>query len=69
MVGSRDMTGRIFSLFPVKNFVPVTLSGHRNTVIGCYFEDKSLNVSFLPTPLQNLCLEKYTVIYSKKCIR
>lgn len=50
MVGSRDMTGRIFSLFPVKNFVPVTLSGHRNTVIGCYFEDKSLNVSFLPTP-------------------
>nr|XP_058966700.1 periodic tryptophan protein 2 homolog isoform X2 [Pocillopora verrucosa] len=37
------MTGRIFSLFPVKNFVPVTLSGHRNTVIGCYFEDKSLN--------------------------
>ncbi|RMX38369.1 hypothetical protein pdam_00005506 [Pocillopora damicornis] len=43
VVGSRDMTGRIFSLFPVKNFVPVTLSGHRNTVIGCYFEDKSLN--------------------------
>lgn len=45
-VGSRDMTACIFSLFPVKNFTPVTLSGHRNTVRGCYFEENSLNVSF-----------------------
>ncbi|XP_078369162.1 periodic tryptophan protein 2 homolog isoform X4 [Oculina patagonica] len=37
------MTGRIFSLFPVQNFTPVTLSGHRNTVRGCYFEEKSLD--------------------------
>lgn len=47
VVGSRDMTGRIFSLFPVLNFSPVTLSGHRNTVIGCFFEENSLDVSLL----------------------
>ena len=47
VVGSRDMTGRIFSLFPVANFSPVTLSGHRNTVRGCFFEENSLNVSLL----------------------
>lgn len=41
------MTGRIFSLFPVVNFTPVTLSGHRNTVRGCYFEENSLDVSLL----------------------
>lgn len=43
VVGSRDMTGRIFSLFPVVNFSPVTLSGHRNTVTGCFFEENSLD--------------------------
>ncbi|XP_020631360.1 periodic tryptophan protein 2 homolog [Orbicella faveolata] len=43
VVGSRDMTGRIFSLFPVVNFSPVTLSGHRNTVRGCFFEENSLD--------------------------
>jgi len=47
VVGSRDMTGRIFSLFPVANFSPVTLSGHRNTVRGCFFEENSLDVSLL----------------------
>lgn len=41
------MAGRIFSLFPVVNFTPVTLSGHRNTVRGCYFEENSLDVSLL----------------------
>ena len=45
MVGSRDMTSRIFSLFPRKHFTPVTLAGHRNSVIGCYFEQNSLDVS------------------------
>ena len=47
VVGSRDMTGRVFSLFPVVNFTPVTLSGHRNTVRGCFFEENSLDVSLL----------------------
>ena len=47
VVGSRDMTSRIFSLFPMNGFLPVTLSGHRNTVIGCYFAQNSLDVSLL----------------------
>ena len=45
IVGSKDMTARIYSLNPMENFVPVTLSGHRNTVIGCLFVGSSLDVS------------------------
>ncbi|CAH3017559.1 unnamed protein product [Porites evermanni] len=44
VVGSRDMTSRIFSLFPINGFLPVTLSGHQNTVIGCYFAQNSLDI-------------------------
>ncbi|KAK3722040.1 hypothetical protein QZH41_020155 [Actinostola sp. cb2023] len=43
IVGSKDMTARIYSLNPMENFVPVTLSGHRNTVIGCLFVGSSLD--------------------------
>ena len=48
MVGSRDMTSRVFSLLSRTDFVPVTLSGHRNSLVGCYFEEKSLDVSLKP---------------------
>lgn len=46
IVGSRDMSARIYSLNPMENFAPITLSGHRNSVIGCYFIGSSLDVSF-----------------------
>lgn len=39
------MTSRIFSLHSRTDFVPVTLSGHRNSLVGCYFEENSLAVS------------------------
>lgn len=44
VVGSRDMTSRIFSLHSRTDFVPVTLSGHRNSLVGCYFEENSLAI-------------------------
>ncbi len=39
MTGSRDMTARIYSLFPEKKkgFVPVTFAGHRDTVLGAFW--------------------------------
>ncbi|XP_031564589.1 periodic tryptophan protein 2 homolog [Actinia tenebrosa] len=43
IVGSRDMTARIYSLDPMENFKPVTLSGHRNTVVGCFFIGNTLD--------------------------
>lgn len=57
MVGSRDMTSRIFSLFPRNDFTPITLSGHRNSVVGSYFEHMSLDVSF--NPLYALCIHDF----------
>ncbi|KAG9302928.1 hypothetical protein G9A89_022345 [Geosiphon pyriformis] len=34
---SKDMTAKIYSLNPMEGFVPITLSGHRDTVVGGYF--------------------------------
>ena len=46
VVGSKDMTCRVYTVQHVPGFRGVTLSGHRNTVRGVYFENNSLNVSF-----------------------
>ncbi|XP_032218191.2 periodic tryptophan protein 2 homolog isoform X3 [Nematostella vectensis] len=43
IVGSKDMTARIYSLDPMENFSPVTLSGARNTIVGCFFQEGSLD--------------------------
>ena len=37
VTGSRDQTARIYSTYPVKGFIPVTLGGHRDTVTGVFF--------------------------------
>jgi len=37
LTGSKDRTGRLFSANPEEGFVPVTLTGHRDAVVGCYF--------------------------------
>ena len=68
VVGSRDMTSRIFSLFPMTSFSPVTLSGHRNSVTGCYFEKNSLDVSLLYWHVQHtlLCNRKLMLILKLK---
>lgn len=35
--GSKDHTARIYSLDPIPGYVPVTLSGHRGSIVGAYF--------------------------------
>lgn len=39
------MTARLYSLNPVPDFKPVTLSGHRSEVLGVYFSDDMQNVN------------------------
>ncbi|KAJ3936214.1 MAG: WD40 repeat-like protein [Lentinula lateritia] len=34
---SRDMTARLFTLHPVKDYRPKTFAGHRDAVLGAYF--------------------------------
>ncbi|KAK3832335.1 MAG: WD40 repeat-like protein [Linnemannia gamsii] len=34
---SKDMSARVYSTNPIEGFVPFTLSGHRDTVIGAWF--------------------------------
>jgi periodic tryptophan protein 2 len=41
------MTARIYSLHPIEGFTPVTLSGHKNYVIGAYFSADQETVSKL----------------------
>ena len=42
--GSSDMTIRVFSLHKTHGYRHMRLAGHRNTLVGCFFEDKSLSL-------------------------
>lgn len=37
VVGSRDQSCKVYSLHSLDGFVPFSLSGHRDEVIGCFF--------------------------------
>lgn len=37
LVGSRDLTTRVFTLDPLPGYRPVVLSGHRDTIVACFF--------------------------------
>ncbi|KAM6503419.1 Quinonprotein alcohol dehydrogenase-like superfamily [Amanita muscaria] len=41
---SRDLTARLFTLNPVKDFRPKTFSGHKDTVLGAYFSSDSSTI-------------------------
>lgn len=43
IVGGKDMSARIYSVYGIKNFRPCTLSAHRNVIVNCFFEEDSLN--------------------------
>ena len=45
MVGSEDMTARVFSITPMEGHHPFVVTGHRNCVVSCFFEENTLNVS------------------------
>ncbi|KAJ2688489.1 U3 snoRNP protein [Coemansia spiralis] len=37
LTSAKDMTTKIFSVDPIEDFVPTTLSGHRSSVVGAWF--------------------------------
>jgi periodic tryptophan protein 2 len=41
VAGSRDATARIWTVNTTKNYQPVTLSGHKSTLVGAYFSHKT----------------------------
>jgi len=40
ITGSKDRTAKVYSLNPEEGFVVVTLTGHKERVIGCFFREK-----------------------------
>lgn len=47
VVGSKDMTAKIYSIEDVPGFSSVTLSGHRHSLVACFFQSQSLHVRLL----------------------
>ncbi|GBG30583.1 Guanine nucleotide-binding protein subunit beta-1 [Hondaea fermentalgiana] len=42
VTGSKDMSARVYSLVTEKDFVVVTLTGHKERVVGCFFAEDEL---------------------------
>ena len=40
LAGSRDATARVWTVETTRNFLPVTLSGHKSNIVGAYFSHK-----------------------------
>lgn len=43
VVGSSDMTARVFSITPMEGHRAFVVTGHRNSIVGAFFEKNSLN--------------------------
>ncbi|CAG8552856.1 23585_t:CDS:2 [Dentiscutata erythropus] len=56
---SKDMTAKLHSLFPIEDFATVTLSGHKNYVIGAYFS-KDQNMIYTVSKDGALFIWKFT---------
>ena len=67
-VGSRDMSCRIFSLYPIPGFHYVTLAAHRTALVACFFQHHSLNVR-LPPSFYNATLKQYTLPFCSRNYR
>lgn len=44
-IGSRDNTTKIYALEFYENFRPFQLAGHTDSIVGCFFEDNSLDIN------------------------
>ncbi|XP_053680836.1 periodic tryptophan protein 2 homolog [Anopheles nili] len=44
-IGSRDNTVRLQNVALLKTFRPFVLGGHREAIVGCFFEEKTLDVN------------------------
>ncbi|KXJ78961.1 hypothetical protein RP20_CCG002838 [Aedes albopictus] len=45
VVGSKDNSVRVQGVEFLKNFRPVVLGGHRDAIVGCFFEEQTLDVN------------------------
>lgn len=39
LTSSKDMTARLYTLYPVEGYRPKTFAGHREAVVNAYFSD------------------------------
>jgi periodic tryptophan protein 2 len=44
ITSSKDLTARVFSLHPTKNFTPLILAGHRDAVVNVFFSHSDKRV-------------------------
>ncbi|XP_077996881.1 periodic tryptophan protein 2 homolog [Glandiceps talaboti] len=44
VIGSKDMTSRVHATTHLSNLVMCSLGGHKDVIVGAFFEDKSLDV-------------------------
>lgn len=45
VVGSKDNSTKIYAVDLYKNFRPYLLGGHTDSIVGCFFEENSLDVN------------------------
>ena len=60
LTASKDLMAKVYSLNPVEGFVPTSLAGHRDSVIGAYFSKDQESV----WPLYcKHCVRMYLLMY------
>lgn len=59
-IGSKDNTVKIYAIKLVNNFRPYVLTGHTDEIIGCFFEENSLDVNTISKNGQ-LCIWECSV--------
>lgn len=59
MVGSKDMSTWVFGAERWSNLIYYSLGGHKDIMVGCFFEKDSLDVSVLSgvSPSALLCVQ------------
>ena len=45
-VGGLDMNTRVYGAEKFENLIIYSMGGHRDAIVGCFFEEDSLDVSF-----------------------
>ena len=46
-VGGKDMNTRVYGAQKYKNLIIYSMGGHTDSIVNAFFEDKSLDVSFI----------------------
>lgn len=66
---AKDLTARIWSLDPEKGFVPTTLAGHREGLLGAWFaKDQEAVISMRPPDIGTLAHMTHRSILSARMV-